>query len=78
MKDLLVGSKNSVRWPDNEYKKFKAMVDECRGFRGFADLFEDAPKNFDRTISRIYDSGVSHPNTYRLIMNRVTPQKQIA
>lgn len=75
MKNLLVGSKSSVRWPDNDLKKFRNMVDECRGFSGFASIFENAPKYFDRTIGRIYNTGVSHPDTYKAIMSRINPQK---
>lgn len=74
MRNVLVGDKKSVRWPDDELKKFKKMVDECRGFRGFASLFPDAPANFDRTISAIYNTGRSHPNTYSLIKERFNPQ----
>lgn len=74
MRNVLVGNKHSVKWPDADHQKFKKMVDECRGFRGFASLFTDAPENFDRTVSRIYGTGVSHPDTYKTIMQKVKPQ----
>lgn len=71
MKDVLVGNKQTVRWPKNVHATFKELVDDCFGFRGFAALFDNAPENFDKTISRIYKKGTSHPDTFKLISEKM-------